>query len=94
MTVSDQRSQRSRLRPPDGPATITAVVPSYNVAPLLERCLAALRQSDAELRTRGDRLDVVVVDNASRDGSADLVRQRFPGSPWWPTRTTAASAPP
>ncbi|HVG98086.1 MAG TPA: glycosyltransferase family 2 protein [Chloroflexota bacterium] len=77
-TVTDQGIQRTRRRPPDRPATITAVVPSYNVASLLERCLAALRQSDAELRTRGDRLDVVVVDNASRDGSADLVRQRFP----------------
>src|SRR5262245_21688037 len=60
-------------------ATVTAVVPSYNVAPLLERCLASLRQGAAELRVRGDSLAVVVVDNASRDGSADLVRRRFPG---------------
>jgi N-acetylglucosaminyl-diphospho-decaprenol L-rhamnosyltransferase len=42
------------------------------------RCLAALRQSGAELRARGASLAAVVVDNASQDGSAALVRERFP----------------
>src|SRR5262245_44949268 len=87
---SSQSSWSSRSpagSPPDAPtrrpepegATVTAVVPSYNVAPLLERCLASLRQGGAELRVRGDSLATVVVDNASADGSADLVRRRFPG---------------
>ena len=55
---------------------LTVVVVSYNVARLLEACLGSLRQSIAaapEVPTR-----VVVVDNASRDGSAALVRECFP----------------
>ena len=71
-------SDGARPPGPPAPATLTAVVPSYNVAPLLERCLAALRRSGAELRAQGVRLAVVVVDNASGDGSAELVRERFP----------------
>ena len=51
---------------------ITAVVVSYNTCELLERCLASLRaQIEVELRT-------VVVDNASADGSVEMVRCRFP----------------
>jgi len=55
---------------------LTVVVVSFNTARLLEACLVALERSLAaspELRAR-----VVVVDNASRDGSPDLVRKRFP----------------
>ena len=48
------------------------LVVSYNTAGLLEQCLrsAALHYPEAE---------VVVVDNASRDGSAAMVRREFPG---------------
>jgi N-acetylglucosaminyl-diphospho-decaprenol L-rhamnosyltransferase len=64
---------------PAGPADpVTAVVVSYNVAPLLERCLASLRRARAELQAEGGDLELVVVDNASADGSAALVRARFP----------------
>ncbi|MGH2351159.1 MAG: glycosyltransferase, partial [Chloroflexota bacterium] len=56
-------------------SAVTVVVVSYNVAPLLERCLASVRRASEVL---SEPLDVVVVDNASRDGSADLVRERFP----------------
>jgi GT2 family glycosyltransferase len=57
-------------------AELTVVVVSFNTARLLEACLASVERSLAgtpELRAR-----IVVVDNASRDGSADLVRRRFP----------------
>lgn len=48
------------------------VVVSYNTGELLARCLTSiLAQTTAEDQ-------VVVVDNASPDGSADLVRTRFP----------------
>jgi GT2 family glycosyltransferase/glycosyltransferase involved in cell wall biosynthesis len=51
---------------------IAAVVVSYNTRELLERCLLSLRgQDDPQLR-------MIVVDNASTDGSSDLVRTRFP----------------
>lgn len=50
------------------PDTVTALVVSYNTAGLLRRCLASL----------GEAAEVVVVDNASVDGSADMVRREFP----------------
>jgi hypothetical protein len=54
---------------PVAAASVAAVVVSHNTRGLLERCLA-------ELDREGRR--VVVVDNASADGSAELVRDRFP----------------
>lgn len=51
-------------------SALSIVVVSYNTRDFLERCLAAV---DA----RGH--EVIVVDNASQDGSAALVRERFPG---------------
>jgi GT2 family glycosyltransferase len=46
---------------------------SWNTRELLNRCLESLRpESDA------GRVDVWVVDNASSDGSAELVRERHP----------------
>jgi GT2 family glycosyltransferase len=48
---------------------LAAVVVSYNTRPLLARCLRALAGSGDEL---------VVVDNASTDGSAEMVRREFP----------------
>jgi len=58
--------------------TLAAVVVSYNVAPLLARCLESLRRAGEDLRSLGHSLRVVVVDNASTDGSVALVRERFP----------------
>jgi len=47
---------------------VSVIVASHNTRRLLERCLHEL----------GDAHEVVVVDAASTDGSADLVRDRFP----------------
>lgn len=55
-----------------GRVELTVVVVSYNTRDLLERCLASLERSSG-IATR-----VVVVDNASSDGSAEMVRARFP----------------
>jgi GT2 family glycosyltransferase len=49
------------------------VIVSYNVVGLLRECLASIEPD----RDRLD-LDVCVVDNASRDGSADMVEAEFP----------------
>jgi N-acetylglucosaminyl-diphospho-decaprenol L-rhamnosyltransferase len=46
---------------------------SYRTPELLARCLSAVENARADLR-----LDVTVVDNASGDGSADLVATHFP----------------
>jgi GT2 family glycosyltransferase len=53
--------------------TVAAVVVSWNTADLLARCL----ESFATEVERG-LAEVLVVDNASTDGSPDLVRTRFP----------------
>jgi len=50
-------------------ADISAVVVTYNAAPWIERSLESLRGTDAE---------VIVIDNGSRDGTLELVRERFP----------------
>jgi GT2 family glycosyltransferase len=51
---------------------VSAIVVSYNTRDDLLRCLEAL------LGQTGVSLDVIVVDNASTDGSVDAVRARFP----------------
>lgn len=52
-------------------AEIDAVVVSYNTCALLRDCLQSARESTLRVR-------IVVVDNASRDGSAAMVRREFP----------------
>lgn len=54
------------------PVEISVVVPSWNTRDHLEACLAALR------RARKPPTEVIVVDNASTDGSAELVAEEFP----------------
>ena len=58
--------------------SVTIAVVSYNVAPLLARCLASAQEALREIDGAGETGEIVVVDNASRDGSAALVRERFP----------------
>jgi N-acetylglucosaminyl-diphospho-decaprenol L-rhamnosyltransferase len=55
----------------DRPAPIAAAVVSWNTRELLDRCLESL-----EPEARRGRLEAWVVDNASTDGSAQLVRER------------------
>ena len=60
----------ARLGVPVSPTVGVAIV-SYNTCALLRDCLASLQHCTLAL-------DVVVVDNASRDGSAAMVRSEFP----------------
>lgn len=66
-------------QPPAGPRNdglapaLSIGIVSWNTRDLLAGCLASL--ADA---TAGLTVEVVVADNASRDGTADLVRRRFP----------------
>ena len=48
---------------------VTVVIVSWNTRDLLRRCLASFEGSGA---------DIWVVDNASSDGSAEMVREEFP----------------
>jgi len=52
---------------------MSIIIVSYNGREYLRRCLASVLQ-----HTQADDCEVVVVDNASRDGSADLVAAEFP----------------
>jgi GT2 family glycosyltransferase len=52
---------------------VSAIVVSWNVRELLRRCLATVVAA-----ADGRSLELVVVDNASTDGSVELVREEFP----------------
>ena len=67
--MNPSSEKRDRASPP----SVTAVVVSYNSARDLPACLTSLEAQ------RGVSLEVHVVDNASSDGSAELVRSGFPG---------------
>ncbi|MHB1133320.1 MAG: glycosyltransferase family 2 protein [Chloroflexota bacterium] len=56
---------------------LTAVIVSYNTRELLRRCLITAYAAAA---ADGLSLEVVVVDNASADGSAAMVATEFPGA--------------
>ena len=53
---------------------VSIIIVSYNTADLLDQCLESIERSDSRLD-----LDVIVIDNGSHDGSADLVAGRYPG---------------
>jgi N-acetylglucosaminyl-diphospho-decaprenol L-rhamnosyltransferase len=53
-----------------GGVPLSVVIVSYNTRPLLEACLSSLRSSGIEA-------EIIVVDNASTDDSAEAVRERF-----------------
>ncbi len=57
----------------DGP-TVSALVVNHNAGPHLSRCLERLGAVADEWRTREAGLEIVVVDNASTDGSLEAVR--------------------
>jgi len=53
-------------------ARVSVVIPSWNTSDLLHACLVSLEASE------GVALEVIVVDNASADGSADMVAEKHP----------------
>ena len=55
--------------------SLSAVIVSWNTRELLERCLASLL---ADAAASNITLEAIVVDNASADGSAAALAQRFP----------------
>lgn len=57
------------------PADVTVVTVTYNAADLVSRCLDGLAGQDLG----GLTMDVVVVDNASTDGTPQLVAAQYPG---------------
>src|SRR5206468_2059348 len=60
---------------PAGVPDVDVVVVNWNTRELLRECLLSLRR-----QVTGCRVDISVIDNASRDGSPDMVRRDFPGA--------------
>lgn len=58
--------------PPSTP-DLSVIIVSYNTRDLLRECLQSLRSSGGSVSW-----EVIVVDNASSDGSAEMVRAEFP----------------
>jgi len=52
---------------------VAVIIVSFNSEPVIADCLHALLSSDYE------NIEVVVVDNGSRDRTRELVREKFPG---------------
>jgi GT2 family glycosyltransferase len=53
---------------------LSLVIVSYNTCQLLDECLASLVEADQPL----GGMEIIVVDNASSDGSQDMVRAKYP----------------
>lgn len=57
---------------------LSVIIVSYNVKYFLDQCLESVFHSDLHLASGGEfELEVYVVDNASVDGSAEMVRERY-----------------
>ena len=52
---------------------ITVVIVNYNVRPFLDHCLQSVQRASVGLNVQ-----VIVVDNASQDGSAVMIQERYP----------------
>jgi len=52
---------------------VSIAIVSWNTLGLLDRCLESLRAGDGDLQT-----EIIVVDNASTDGSVEMVRAKYP----------------
>src|SRR5262245_42784468 len=69
-TPTDALSLNSPTRQP---IDVTVIIVSYNTAHLLDQLFTALNAGRGELR-----LQISVVDNASRDESVNVLRARYP----------------
>lgn len=61
---------------PSYPCDLSIVIISFNTRDLLRECLTSLLDECARL-SEGRSAEVLVVDNASRDGSAEMVAREF-----------------
>lgn len=60
--------------------TVSIVIVSFNTRELLKRCLDALI-NECQRLDEGRRAEILVVDNASHDGSAEMVQRLYTGTP-------------
>jgi GT2 family glycosyltransferase len=82
LDITSDRSAATMTAPrPD----VSLIIVSWNTRALLEQCLTSMfgttdreRASSGGAAVDGMSVEVIVVDNASADGSAEMVRDRFP----------------
>ena len=55
------------------PIDVSVIIVSFNTRDLLRDCLSSIIKN-----THGVSYEIIVVDNASKDGSADMVKEEFP----------------
>jgi len=67
------RTPENRTPQPADEVAVSIIIVSFNTADVLQQCLHAVREAAARLT-----VEVIVIDNASWDGSADMVESRFP----------------
>ncbi len=63
------------MTPGQNPIALSVVIVSWNTRALLERCLSSVREDVHRARVSSE---IVVVDNASHDGTPDMIRECFP----------------
>ncbi len=71
MHKANTQSQSSPATTPH--CDLAIIILNYNTAPLLRDCLRTVTASEGDLA-----YEVCVVDNASVDGSAEMVRESYP----------------
>jgi hypothetical protein len=72
-TSSDAHRVNDAFPPGDPSCDLTVVIPSYNTRDLMEQALRTVEEASGDLS-----VEIIVVDNASQDGSQQMVRERFP----------------
>ena len=75
MTAVEEARNDLGAVPEGKPVDVSAVIVNWNTEDLLAECLASLREHGSAGRV----MEVVVVDNASTDGSAEMVAREWPG---------------
>jgi len=78
MELSVELHQNNQLnvpahKPQPAELDLSIVIVSFNTRDLLRECLDAIQKESATLRS-----EILVVDNASSDGSAEMVEREFP----------------
>jgi N-acetylglucosaminyl-diphospho-decaprenol L-rhamnosyltransferase len=65
--------RRAAAPPPDDLIDVSVCIANWNCRDVLRACLASLRE-----QAPGVAVEVIVIDNASGDGAADMVGREFP----------------
>ena len=58
---------------------LSVIILSFNTKDITKRCLSRLQSSVVSCQKRsGNKIEVIVLDNASEDGSAQMIKDEFP----------------